>query len=346
MLASTRYRAMAPAIGLEQAGYACTVTDRTISDADLRQCAAIIFAKALRTEDVALAERANALGAPVLLDICDHMFFDAYGGGKGAQYAAAYRSMASLAKATVTTTTPLADILRDLAPQTPIEIIPDYEETPASVAKIAARARQWRPPTWRQRVRDLVLPHTPKQAPLVSANPIVAWFGNHGAPHSDFGMAALAALLPALANVAKTHPFTLLVISNSRAKFDQLFADAPFQAIYREWTPDGVFALIDRATISLMPMPLEPFTRCKSANRIVLALSRGSAVIADDFPALADFKDCIEIADWENALRRYLSDEPLRRTHVAEGRRIIAEHYAAPTVARQWTDLIRRVRRS
>ena len=93
-------------------------------------------------------------------------------------------------------------------------------------------------------------------------------------------------------------------------------------------------------------MPLEPFTRCKSANRIVLALSRGSAVIADDFPALADFHACVQIADWENSLRRYLSDEPLRRAHIAEGRRIIAERYAAPVVARQWIDLIRRVGRS
>lgn len=347
-MASTRYRAMMPAVGLEALEYRCDVSARPLGNGAIRAHACVVFAKAFRASDVETAARVRACGVPYVLDVCDHMFFAAYGGGKGAAYAENFRTMAAGAAAITTTGEALALVVRGLAPKTPIRVIPDQLETPETLALVQARAAGWARPGLGERLRKALqgrptppAPHAPP--PPSSEAPTLIWFGNHGAAHSAFGMGALEAHLPLLAEINSETPLRLLVVSNSREKFDRLFAGAPFAAEYRDWASARIFDDLAEAKICLMPMPHEPFTQTKSANRAVLALSRGVAVVADDFPALTPLRECLIVNDWAGGVRRYLADETLRQAHVARGRDIVEQLYSAETVAKQWADLVESV---
>lgn len=343
-MASTRYRAMMPAVGLEALGYRCDVNAQPLSDGAIRASACVVFAKAFRASDVATAARVRASGVPYVLDVCDHMFFAEYGGGKGPAYAQAFKTMAAGAAAITTTGEALALVVRGLAPKTPIRIIPDQLETPETLARVQARAESWARPSLGARLRRILRgpppPPVPRAPTAPSAATTLIWFGNHGAGHSAFGMGALETHLPLLAEINAETPLRLLVVSNSREKFERLFADAPFIAEYRDWASARIFDDLAEAKICLMPMPHEPFTQTKSANRAVLALSRGVAVVADDFPALTPLRECLITNDWAGGVRRYLADETLRQAHVARGREIVEQLYSAETVAKQWADLV------
>ena len=137
------------------------------------------------------------------------------------------------------------------------------------------------------------------------------------------------------------HALKLLIVSNSREKYAQMFEGAALRTEYREWIPARIFADLDEADICLIPIPRERFALAKSANRVALALSRGTAVIADDFPALEEFSGCVVSGgDWAGGLKLYLEDENRRLADIARGKAVI-EAFCSPTaVARKWADLI------
>ncbi|MGE0742036.1 MAG: glycosyltransferase [Hyphomonadaceae bacterium] len=366
-LASTRYRALMPALGLDALGLRTIVTDSAIDETMLRACRCIIFAKAIRPSDMAIAFEAHRLGAPIIIDLCDDMFIPDYGGGKGALYRATFKAMAEIAHTIVTTGPAMRDTLAALAPNTPIVVIPDQLETPDLLARVIKRPdAKKKDVTWRDRAAyalnnpgaalkrvqtrlGLAPPPTAKSAPPPSPPPPAAaapkprtiiWFGNHGAEHSAFGMGGLTEVLPHLSAVAKTHNIKLLVVSNSRDKFNHITAGADFRSEYREWSAPRIFADLDEADICLIPMPRERFALGKSANRIALALSRNCAVIANDFPALAPFHGSVVLEDWAGGLQLYLDDEERRQHDIARGKAVIAAFCSPEAVAKAWADLI------
>jgi hypothetical protein len=341
LLASTRYRAMMPALGLEALGYQCTVTDGALSPQELRAAHCVVFAKAIRDRDRDLARNAHEAGAAIAIDLCDFMFAPEYAAGAGPRFEANFREMAQWASAIVTTGPAMGEILRPYAPRTPLHFIPDQLETPALLAQVLKR---W--PASPQRIgagaaswlRRLVRP--PSAKPSRQERTII-WFGNHGSDHSAFGIGALSAVAPHLSAAAKIHSLKLLVVSNSREKFDRFFGSADFPTEYREWSPDRIFADLDEADICLIPIPREAFAMAKSANRVALALSRGVAVVADDFPALAEFSQAvISGGDWAGGLKLYLEDESRRQADIAAGQAIIDRFCTPKAVARRWADLL------
>lgn len=146
-LASTRIRALLPALGLERRGYECRVEDGDIDDALLARADCLVLVKSLRPSDVDLACRAYAAGKPVILDVCDNMFFDDYGNGQGIRFSVRFAAITKIASAVVTTGPCLAAILRDHTPEgVPIVEIPDQLETRDDVEFIIERASSGSPP--------------------------------------------------------------------------------------------------------------------------------------------------------------------------------------------------------
>ena len=92
-----------------------------------------------------------------------------------------------------------------------------------------------------------------------------------------------------------------------------------------------------------MPIEPNPFTLCKTANRVALSLQLGVPVVADPIPSFEEFAPFVQLGSWPESLERYATDPQLRAAHVREGRRYIAKTYTPERVVSQWSTLFEHV---
>jgi hypothetical protein len=177
----------------------------------------------------------------------------------------------------------------------------------------------------------------PPAAPGVKT---VLWFGNHGAKYGNFGMLNILSVAPALAAIAQTQPLRLMVVSNSREKYDEHIAPLPFATDYLPWHPRKIYDYIGASDVVIVPNSQSVYSICKSANRAVLALSQGVPVVASSTPALAPFAGCVWLDDWEIGLRAYLGQSAVGRSHIARAQAVIAECYSGEAIAQSWLTLL------
>ncbi|MEN9773879.1 MAG: hypothetical protein RL322_949 [Pseudomonadota bacterium] len=171
------------------------------------------------------------------------------------------------------------------------------------------------------------------------------WFGIHGGPHGGrFGLTDLADQRLALEAIARDFEVELVVISNHFQKYLHLIAPISIQSRYVEWSSTAVQLELDRAAIVLVPNSLDEFSRCKSANRTVMALSADRPVVATRTPALQPLEDCIETDDFEAGIRRYLSDPQHTAAHLETARLRCQALYGPRAIADAWLQVLRAIR--
>lgn len=123
-MASVRYRALLPLLALEAEGFICSLfTSR--APVKLESLDVLVIVKAFSIESLALVQRARELNIPVIIDLCDNVFVPGYGKGPLGTHGDMFTKMAQLATAVVTTTEPLADVIRSNVPGITVHIIPD-----------------------------------------------------------------------------------------------------------------------------------------------------------------------------------------------------------------------------
>ncbi|WP_325918169.1 glycosyltransferase family protein [Pseudomonas frederiksbergensis] len=123
-IASVRYRALLPLLALKEKGYVCRLFSPQSCE-DLEALDALVIVKAFSLESLALVQRARALDIPVLIDLCDNVFVPGYGKNLSVPPAEMFVRMAQFASAIVTTTEPLADVVRTHAPGVAVYVVPD-----------------------------------------------------------------------------------------------------------------------------------------------------------------------------------------------------------------------------
>jgi hypothetical protein len=164
----------------------------------------------------------------------------------------------------------------------------------------------------------------------------LVWFGSHGNPFSDVGMLDLLRVAGTLEEINRRYPISLTVISNHRSKFESHFAGWKIPVHYLDWDRVTFLAALRLHDISLIPIGVNDFTRCKSANRLILSLFHGLAVVADDIPSYREFCEVARIADWREGLTAYVADPRVRERDVAGGRLLINERYSLSAIAQHW----------
>ncbi len=112
------------------------------------------------------------------------------------------------------------------------------------------------------------------------------WFGNHGATYAKFGMLDLLDIQTELEDIASKMDVKLVVISDNLDKYKQNILPLKIKSEYIAWNPTVVEQEFARASVVVIPNPLEMFSICKSANRAVLALKHGVPVVATSTSAL------------------------------------------------------------
>ena len=214
----------------------------------------------------------------------------------------------------------------------PDSLFPNHVEAKKTVKSKATQPTPWRPLPWIEAAAGVKT---------------VLWFGNHGAQYGNFGMSNILDVAAALETVGHEQPLRLMVVSNSREKYDRCIAPLPFATNYLPWHPRKIYDYIRASDVVIVPNSQSKYSICKSANRTVLALSQETPVIASCTPALNMFAGCVwpvmQPEDWAQGLRAYLLRPEVSHMHVAQAQRVIAQHLSGEIIAQQWLSLVQAV---
>lgn len=168
----------------------------------------------------------------------------------------------------------------------------------------------------------------------------VIWFGLSGSSHGRVGMITLSECLVNLARFDQIVPLRLCVVSNNREMFNELFRAIPFPVEYHAWDPLLIFDQVRRADVCILPNSRDAFSRTKSANRAVLALSLGVPVIATSIPSIDPLQGNVVLDNWDAGLRRYLGDPEATRMDLAGASDVIDKIYSPDAVGEAWRRVI------
>jgi hypothetical protein len=280
----------------------------------------------------ALALRA-AHGTRIVLDLCDNHFHNDHPTPLFVERAQQLAQAVCQTDRVIAASPALADAVRREVSDAPaIDVIGDLAE-----------ARLPPPRRWRARIAarwQLRGLRSALQRDGVAAGRRLVWFGNHGSPNVDGGMRDLESIRAALEHHHRAAALSLTVISNSRDRFDALTRGWPWPCHYLPWSGasfDDALALHD---IALIPVRLNPFTLCKTANRVATAAVHGLAVAADAIPAYEEFRACIVLNDWHGGLARLMDDAAQRRASVACARAVLQAQYTPAIVCARWRKVL------
>jgi hypothetical protein len=292
--------------------------------------AAVVYCKlyddAAYDEAMALQKR----GVRVVFDLCDNHFYNPNRLETLIKAEEQLKRMMALADHLVASTAAMAEVMRAALPiPRAVTIIEDAVETEVRGVRTSFWQRWWEQNRLDKLVRQLEAGKRNGRTPLV-------WFGIHGGANADYGMLDLLNLRPLLEEINRRYPLSLTVISNSRGKYNRAIRPWPFPTYYLNWQAETLFTALRAHAITVVPISENPFTRCKSNNRLALSLSVGLAVVADSIPSYQDFAEVCYLDDWQAGLEIYLSDADLRRSHVERGQAIIARDWTLSHLADKW----------
>jgi len=349
-VASVRYRCTTPAAHLRELGVASRLSWGGIDPLRSPRPDAVVFVKAFGPEEFAIAERAAADGVRVLLDVCDNLFAPDYPAAAAGQDVPTFRAMAELAAAVTTTGPALAEVLRtEVGHVAPVHEIPDPVETPADL-RFAQRF------VWRERLRNGGLPRTvPRgihrdlrdlgrrlraRSPRQDGKQNVLWFGNVGSERPRFGLINLIDIAEELVAAHERAPFRLAVLTGDPGGYRGRLEQLPLAVEFAPWHRTALFDHLPGSAAVIVPNGRDPFSICKSANRVEVALANGIPVVASRIPSVEPFEGCVEFDDFEGGLVRYLTNQDHGRDHLDRAAAILDRDYSGRAVARAWENLL------
>lgn len=227
-----------------------------------------IFCKTFDTSALLLARRARSSGKAIGQDVFDD-YFSQYDDPRLQTYRDWMRQMAPVTDFAICSTPRMVDVLRDYMPDIPIKAIDDPLTgfDPISIGSLAdAKVERARA----SRVLD------------------VAWFGIGDNPYFSVGLADLASCDPELARMERLGwTVNLSVVTNRRA-FEGAAAEAlrGISVGYElfEWTEEVERQALEKATVALLPVSGQSFSRAKSLNRALTALNSGCQLLSLGYP--------------------------------------------------------------
>jgi hypothetical protein len=327
-VASVRIRCVLPMRALARMGCRSTLW------APGQRYDAVVFVKRYDAAAVELAASLRRQGTRVVVDLCDNPFFNPNALPAIDEMAVGVRAMASEGDVLVVSTEALGEVVRREVPGAPpLVVIGDALDESLDVVPPSVRDRLAGPLELARLRRWVDIQRAEGRVPLV-------WFGIHGGPQAPHGMADLESIRAVLEGAAWGVPVSLTVISNAQAKYRAQVAPWRIPTRYLEWRPTTFTDALALHDVAVLPVARNPFTMCKSSNRVVSALWAGVAVVADAIPSYREFSDCIVLDDWQRGLAAYCTSAERRQADVLAGRQRIDTAWRAEHVAAKWRALL------
>lgn len=344
--AGARYRCLYPMERLNRLGYSAGFFS---PNEDLTKSIVVLDAWTLfptvnseQISDAAVEQviELKKSGTRFILDNCDNQFANAHPDLAWLRGLARVRRLAQTADKVVVCSEELAKAMIQQVPEIRQCIVIDdpveqeiYYPDDLLVRSLLSPGRKL---SWLRYLRHRLTLHADRRA---MRTPLV-WFGSHGNQFAPGGMLDLLRLKDTLEEISKSHPLSLSIISNNKVKYQQNFLNWKIPVRYVDWDRINFLSMLRLHDISIIPINLNAFTRCKSSNRVSLSLSHGLAVIADSVPSYMKFASYIRISDWENNLLNYLINPTKRMEHVSNGREFAKKQFSIDSIARQWASVL------
>jgi glycosyltransferase involved in cell wall biosynthesis len=313
-IASARLRCALPARYLAEAGWHSELLDRR----EPYGYDIAVFQKAYDEDSLALASRLRGWGTRLVFDLCDNHFYNPGASPLLEERAGRLRRILDMADAVTVSTEQLRQLIAERDPAVVDDALDELEAPGALRIALGSRLRL------RPELR-------------------LVWFGNAGMENPSFGLPHLRGVIPDLEELHSRSPLRLTVISNSKAAYRKVLAGARFPHRYREWRVERFPRTFCSNDLCIVPVERNPFTVCKTANRVALSLRLGVPVVADPIPSLDELAPYILFGNWRESLSRYASDHVLRISHAREGRRYVVATYTRERVVAQWSAVFERL---
>jgi hypothetical protein len=188
------------------------------------------------------------------------------------------------------------------------------------------------------------------QLPIDAADPFavrpgepfrIIWFGSHGSPNAPAGIDDILRINRYLEQASRIRSCELNVISNHRAKFETLAEKVPISCRYFEWSDDALMKAFAGANLVVVPITPNPFTKCKSNNRVATALWHGIPTIADRIPAYDELSEFAVLGDWEFGFEQALRFSREMRLRTAAGSVYVRMNFNQQRIAAEWRRAIK-----
>ena len=323
-VASVRFRCLTPIEELQRRSFPVEL----FKQAHLPKYSAVIFSKLYDEKNYTLALELKKLGKAVIFDICDNHFYNPNRLEKFQVVRARLLRMLSIADLVVTSTTTLAEVLVKEAKLVAMPVvIGDAVEGDAVSMRDAEKG-------W---VSNLTRKF--RQETNIRRNGItnVLWFGIHGGENAPYGMLDLLHQKDLLINLSKRYPLQLIVVSDSRNKFAKYIEPLPLRTLYLEWGSMPFSEILRHSDINIIPISQNPFTACKSNNRLATALYAGVPTVADEIPSYRDLAPYCILDNWEYGLQLYLENKAIGEKHTTSAKSYISKRYTIAQIGDRWS---------
>lgn len=221
---------------------------------------------------------------------------------------------------------------------------------PEKITPYLKRRLGWDKQVYRNVLKELLVEtekaelETQPEKPAADVNyKKILWFGNAGRGHANFGISTVVSHADTLKKINQEIPVELIIVSNDRALFDEYIHPLPIKTTYHEWDPVQIYKHLQSADVCIVTNSNDSFSQTKSPNRVILSLSNGTPVVADDFQSLGPLRECIAVNDWEGGLRRYLVEEAAAEDLKQAGT-IIEQHYSDRVIREQFREIFQDLR--
>jgi len=274
----------------------------------------------------------------LILDLCDNHFYADSPSAAWLQRAACLRSTVLSVDQVVASSTALAAIIQaEVGDNINVHVIEDAVEQPFTPGFLS----QVRHPLAAFQVGRAG--QLAKWLKKEAGNPgrRLVWFGNHGSSNASGGMTDLNHIREALEAANQVSRTSLTVISNNKKKFETMSRTWALPVHYLEWHPNTFSAALSQHDIAVIPIIVNPFTLCKTNNRVATALLHGLGVVADAIPSYHSLRDCVVLDDWDQGFQRMLNDTSYRRASVEAGAAKIRNEWTLERVASRWLEILK-----
>lgn len=324
-VASTRIRCLQVVAGLPGSAFEAQLFDANSESPDV-----LVLAK--RYDEISLAH-AVALrersGTRLVLDLCDNHFYYHAAAAQWVERARRLRMAANAVDHVVVASDGLGEVVRSNSDAGAVTTIPD-----AIDAGPPPRRTNWSQHLQLWRLRRFLDQHP------VAPGRRLLWFGNHGAEYADGGIQDLNRIVDSLVRHHREQRLTLTILSNSRAAYDKLMGNWPIPSFYLPWSTPAFHAAMAAHAVAVIPAQRNPFTLCKTNNRLATAFTQGLAVAADSLPAYEEFADLAVLDDWDSGLGALMGEADGRRRRVERAGERLQQRYSLALICRRWAQLV------
>lgn len=248
-----------------------------VTEADFAAASVCVFSKTYSTSAISLAKLLRARGTVVGIDLFDD-YFSQNDDPRLTGFRLWLRRFGPVFQFALCSTATMQRVVAELVPGLPIHILPDpYPEidvgrVTASVARSLLRVRE-------TGILD------------------VLWFGIGSNPFFPVGVQDLCAYSWSLAELASGRFDVRLKILTDIASLTATnlahIGRLPVPYTIEAWTAEAEAEALDRTLVAFIPVNGQSFSRAKSPNRALTAISGGTQVLSPGFPLYTDLDRAI-----------------------------------------------------